>query len=344
MKRSNFYWAVPLWEIHDMTYLYFESVANFFSHRRREDSSGSSVSSEYMIWFNFRGPRYRKPNQNAAFLFFAVRPEPYRHLLGHHGRDCHHLIRPCSSGPWRHDGDALAVLDDWVNGLQHTERKVFSLNGEDGIIEAIFDRFGEGTKYFVEFGCQDGAQTSTRLLRERKGWTFLLMDGDYEDLSINLHREFVSASQICGTFSKYLVLRQIALLSVDIDLKTLDVLEQILRCGYSPRVIVVEYNAALGALTSARVPQNLPETAMWDGQSNYFGASMLAITKILREHVYSLLLADNAGVNLFFARNDQLGCADIALISFIRRKFVGPGFGLPADAGANFLGDTLKTE
>ena len=51
------------------------------------------------------------------------------------------------------------------------DASVFSQVGEDGIIQAAFQCMGTTSKYFVEFGVEDGSQCSTRLLRERHGWT-----------------------------------------------------------------------------------------------------------------------------------------------------------------------------
>eukprot|EP00967_Tisochrysis_lutea_P017070 scaffold19284_cov19-Tisochrysis_lutea.AAC.1 len=79
----------------------------------------------------------------------------------------------------------------------------YSQVGEDGILETIFSCIGARSKYYVEFGTgaghaarrtravrnqnqhrsrksKDGTQCSTRLLREEKGWTGLLLDGGYK--------------------------------------------------------------------------------------------------------------------------------------------------------------------
>ncbi len=42
--------------------------------------------------------------------------------------------------------------------LNKYEYKVYSQNGEDGIIEEIFKLIGETTKYFIEFGVGNGLQ------------------------------------------------------------------------------------------------------------------------------------------------------------------------------------------
>ncbi len=68
------------------------------------------------------------------------------------------------------------------------DKKVYSQLEEDGIIEAIYECIGEETKYFVEFGVQDGSECTTRYLREQKNWTGLMMDGGFDKPEINLHR------------------------------------------------------------------------------------------------------------------------------------------------------------
>lgn len=56
-------------------------------------------------------------------------------------------------------------LLNWVLDLQSRERKVYSQNGEDGIIEAIFEKIGVITGFFVEFGVQEGKECNSRYLR-----------------------------------------------------------------------------------------------------------------------------------------------------------------------------------
>ena len=53
--------------------------------------------------------------------------------------------------------------------LNSYELKVFSQNGEDGIIEEILSRIGVTIGYFVEFGAGNGLQNNTAYLLT-KGW------------------------------------------------------------------------------------------------------------------------------------------------------------------------------
>jgi hypothetical protein len=184
--------------------------------------------------------------------------------------------------------------------LNHFEKKIFSQNGEDGVLEKIFSVIGTTNSYYVEFGVENGAECNTRYLREKYGWNGLLMDGGYENKKINLRREFITAENINQLFSKYQVPKEFDLLSIDIDYNDFYIW-QALGSEYRPRAVVIEYN-----------PTHLPSEdkvvlydakGKWDG-TNYYGASMLALYKLGRKKGYSLVHADAKAVNLFFIRND----------------------------------------
>ena len=65
----------------------------------------------------------------------------------------------------------------------------------------------------------------------------LLMDGGYEDSSINLKKVMFWPDNILELFTKYKVRREFDLLSVDMDSYDWWILEKILIGGYRPRVI-----------------------------------------------------------------------------------------------------------
>jgi hypothetical protein len=183
------------------------------------------------------------------------------------------------------------------------EKKVFSQNGEDGIIEWIFDTIGTTNKYFVEFGVEDGTECNSKYLREKKGWQGLMMDGGNENTKINLRREFIYADNICQLFAKYNVPREFDFLSTDIDYNDFYVLHEIMKGGYRPRVICSEYNAFLGA-TDDKVVIYDPNM-MWD-RTQYFGASISAFVKLLAKFEYTIVAGTSIGVNIFFVHNDIL--------------------------------------
>ena len=182
------------------------------------------------------------------------------------------------------------------------ERKIYSQNGEDGVLFRIFELVGAKSKSFVEFGVENGAECNTRYLREAHGWQGLMMDGKFHNPAINLQREWITAENIQELFAKYNIPIEFDLLSIDIDFNDFYVWNNVLK-KYHPRVVVIEYN-----------PSHLPHedkiviynpTYNWDF-TNYYGASILALFKLARHHGYSLVYAENIGVNLFFIRDDVL--------------------------------------
>jgi len=183
--------------------------------------------------------------------------------------------------------------------LNEFEYKVYSQNGEDGIIDNIFSKIGYFNKYYVEFG--GGARTdNTRLLRERFGFSGLLMNNSIEDLSINCRKEFITRENINSLFVKYNVPFEFDFLSIDIDTNDWYIWNAIDN-KYRPRVVCIEYNAKFKPSEDMLVKYD--PKAVWE-LDNYFSGSMKAYYILGRKKNYSIVCADNRGVNLFFVRDD----------------------------------------
>jgi hypothetical protein len=209
--------------------------------------------------------------------------------------------------------------------LAEYEKKIFSQNGEDGVLEAIFNTIGEMNRYYVEFGTENGVECNTKYLREHHHWNGLLMDGGYQDESINLQREFITAENINALFQKYCVPKQFDLLSIDIDFNDWYVWHAI-DSSYQPRVVVIEYNASHLPHEDRIVIYN--PYGRWDG-TNYFGASILALYKLGLQKGYSLVYANANGVNLFFIRNDIIEECKTRGIEFLSLNDVNAIYRLP---------------
>jgi hypothetical protein len=199
--------------------------------------------------------------------------------------------------------------------LTRFERQVFSQNGEDGIIEEIFRRIGTSSKYFVEIGVGNGLQNNSAYLLWR-GWRGIWVDGNAKDLeyarkefakpiaggALKIIMQMVTPQNIMPTLEGAGVLREMDLLSVDIDRNTHALWGAMGKL--SPRVVVAEYNASLPPGDSWRV-HDAPN-GFWNG-SFYFGASLKAFDEMARERGYSLVGCDTSGTNAFFVRGDLLG-------------------------------------
>jgi hypothetical protein len=204
-----------------------------------------------------------------------------------------------------------------LDKLNRYEAKHCSQNGEDGIIAAILRRVGTTNKFCVEFGVGEGRECNTACL-VRKGWSFLWMDA-LEGATEPIKGEYITAENINQLFRKYDVPMAFDLLSIDIDYNTYWVWRAIE--GFSPRIAVIEYNASFLPTESVAVAYD--PHGVWDG-TNYFGASLLALTKLAAEKGYTLIACDNRGVNAFFVRNDLKDSFVLRGIDEIYRR---PGYG-----------------
>ncbi|HPQ82275.1 MAG TPA: hypothetical protein PL191_00865, partial [Candidatus Saccharimonas sp.] len=148
-----------------------------------------------------------------------------------------------------------------ASNLDSYNRKVFSQNGEDGIIEEIFRRIGTDSKYSVEFGVEDGSECNTRFLIEQRGWDSLRMDGS-DNNPEHIKKEYITPENINKLFKKYNVPKNLDLLSIDIDSNDIYVWKA-LNTEYRPRLVIVEYNATIAPCFSEAVKYEPGLT--WDG-------------------------------------------------------------------------------
>lgn len=188
-----------------------------------------------------------------------------------------------------------------LGDLESREKKIRSQNGEDGVIEALFECVGETNRYFVEFGVGDASECNTAALLDR-GWKGLMMDLD--DVCRNplatIRRERVFAENINRLFSKYGVPEQFDLLSIDVDGIDFWVWREI---AARARVVVIEYNSSIPPHESRAI---VYEPGFIFGSTDYFGASLMALKKLGERKGYTLVYCDRHGVNAFFVANELL--------------------------------------
>jgi hypothetical protein len=199
--------------------------------------------------------------------------------------------------------------------LNSFEFSVFSQNGEDGILEEIFNRIGVTNKYFVEIGVQEGSECNSSFLF-LKGWEGLWIEADpkmlpniekYFSTMLNQGRlsvvnEFASPDNIERLLSQSSAPNEPDLLSIDIDGNDYWVWQSIDKS--KPRVLVIEYNSSI------------PPTHPWIMEFNpshrfdlttHFGASLKSLQQLGDRKGYSLVGCDFTGTNAFFVRSDLIG-------------------------------------
>lgn len=193
--------------------------------------------------------------------------------------------------------------------LKLYEKRFISQNGEDGVLQKIFNLIGTTSKYYVEFGALDGHLcANTKYLREKYGWNGLLLDcNNPEDASINLHNAFITAENIVSIFKMYDVPQEFDLISIDIDFNDFYVWKALSQY-YRPRVVIIEFNC-VHDFDEDKIVIYDPK-GYWDC-TDYYGASILSFYRLGRKLGYSLVYQESQAVNLFFIRDDVLEASGI---------------------------------
>lgn len=200
----------------------------------------------------------------------------------------------------------------WYYDFRSHLYRVTSQGGQDGLLNWIFSNIGIQHGYYVEFGFNaqvfdggSGSNTFNLFSNANESWTGLLLDGEFENSSINLRKEWVSDKNICGIFRKYNVPLDVDYVSIDLDSVDLWVFRALLSndCEYRPRVFSVEYNSILDPESTISIAS---PTFTWEPhRSRVYGASKGALELVANLAGYSLVGVVR-GLDLFFVRNDLL--------------------------------------
>ena len=153
----------------------------------------------------------------------------------------------------------MSVLEERLHpafeGFVDSAKNVYSQYGEDGVVDAIFEKIGTENKWCLEVGAADGILFSnTRRLIEN-GWHGILIEQDgeqYEKLVENCEK-FQSVDLLKSSLSNNFTLemalihcnapKDIDLVCIDIDGQDYHVWNQLLK--FRPRVVMIEYNPEL---------------------------------------------------------------------------------------------------
>ena len=197
-----------------------------------------------------------------------------------------------------------------ASGLTRFEYRVFSQNGEDGVLAELFRRLGVREGTFVEFGAQSGREGNCVFLADVLGWQGLFMEMQAAPYA-SLERKYranprvrtlqaqVTPENIEALLSRCGVSEEPDIVSIDVDGSDYWIWQALGR--YRPRVVAIEYNSSLDPSRRLVQPRDAP--AGWSGTDRY-GASLGALVALSGEKQYRLAHTELAGVNAFFVRED----------------------------------------
>ena len=207
-------------------------------------------------------------------------------------------------------------MKEWVKNLQQAvvvqghQARIHSQSIQDGVLEEIFKNIGSSHSdrkpFCVEFGFNHpelvgGSGSNVANLVLNKGWDYLLLDGDFENPEINLHKHYLTSENICDIFEQYNVPKDAEYISVDVDSCDLWLFKALVK-EYRAKVYTVEYNGNYPIDAAITFPDD--PTEHWEGDRGY-GASLKALTMVAQENGYSLVYVVGS-LDAFFVRNDLL--------------------------------------
>lgn len=204
--------------------------------------------------------------------------------------------------------------------------RLWSQNEEDGIILGLLEHAGVTDRRFVEIGSGRSGGNAA-LLAYECGWSGLMIDIVPEAI-VSLRARFrhnpgvigvaaaVSPENINRLLSDHGFTGEVDLLSIDIDSYDYWILEAI--SVVSPRVLVLEYNAGLGADRAVTMPK---QAVLDEIPKPYRGASLAALEKLARHKGYRLVACDPTGTNAFFLRD---GVAPAVPGASVAQAYRGP--------------------
>jgi hypothetical protein len=196
--------------------------------------------------------------------------------------------------------------------LAHHEHQAFSQSGEDGVLREIFRRAGSRARTFVEFGAARGWGNNT-LLSLQAGWSGAWLEADpgrcrsirrdfaspIAEGRLTVRQAFLNAENVEEELTAAGAAHDVDLMSIDVDGNDYWLWQRL--SAWSPRVVVIEYNAIYPPDVEWVMPY--APAHRWDGGS-WFGASLKSLELLGRELGYHLVGCTLAGTNAFFVRKD----------------------------------------
>ncbi len=204
-----------------------------------------------------------------------------------------------------------------ISSLEEVEFKVFSQWGEDGIIQWLTQNVMIKNRTFIEFGVENFAESNCRFLMMKDNWSGFVIDGSIANIrslraernfwryDLTAHSAFITKDNISALLEGSGFDKDLGILSIDIDGMDYWVAASLI--NWSPRILIMEYNAIFGADRAVVVPYEADFQRTKAHYSNlYFGASLKALCLLAKRWGYEIVGTNEAANNAFFVRRDLL--------------------------------------
>ena len=186
--------------------------------------------------------------------------------------------------------------------------RLSSQNQEDGLTLALLSEAGTPTRRFVEIGSGLSGGNAGFLAREA-GWSGMMVDGHAGHMqqvgrrfpTVTAVAAWVTRENINELITSHGFAGDVDLFSLDLDGSDYWIWEAMTAC--SPRLVILEYNSMFGPDRAVTVPYN-PRFDRHAHHTMYYGASLMAQTRLSARKGYRLAAVEPTGVNAFFLRND----------------------------------------
>ncbi len=202
-----------------------------------------------------------------------------------------------------------------ISNLQDVDYKIFSQNGEDGIIDYLLNKIKVDKPKFVEVGVGDYLESNTRFVFERTSASGLIIDcmeGLEAQVKKNMklwkgelfiHEEMIRSTSLNKILAKYNFSKNTDLFSLDIDGLDYWVVKN-LPNNFS-KIAILEYNAIFGD----ELEVSVPEIEMFDRKKYHhsylcYGSSLKALINLMKNKNFYFIGTNLMRNNAFFISND----------------------------------------
>jgi hypothetical protein len=198
--------------------------------------------------------------------------------------------------------------------INEAELKIFSQNGEDGIIDFLLFKLLIKNPKFIEIGVENYDESNTRFLYESSDSRGLIIDGSFnvEELKnkleywkgrINLVNKFITTDNINPILEKENFNNNLDIFSIDIDGIDYWIIKKLPK--KISKIFIAEYNPVFGPDLEITTPnQNSFDRTKYHYSNLCWGMSLKALIKLMISKGYFFVGTNLFKNNAFFIMND----------------------------------------